>query len=272
MNQPTPPLYSGPNPTDSTETNASGMDKFTLKCKDYINDPEEKKFYNELLFSEVAPKYDFVTKALSLGRDGAWKKHLVNVLPAELAAPECVDLACGTGDVSRLLSARYPQGHVVGIDLTAPMLELARTGDIPENLSYLQRDMNQTGLASNSVDIVTGSYALRNAPDLELALEETRRILKPGGYAAFLDFSKPSTRAFQIAEYWLLKSWGSWWGYVLHRNCEIYAYISNSLATFPDRTQLRKRFSDSGFTVTHSRRFYFGIMEMFVLTTDQHST
>lgn len=238
---------------------------FALKFSDYADQPDKKKFYNEQLFNEVAPKYDFVTKALSLGRDAAWKRHLVKALPKELTTPRCVDLACGTGDVSRLLASQYPQGTVIGLDLTKSMLDLAQKQSVPTNLSFMQRDMCDTGIKSDSIDIITGSYALRNAPDLGLALAEIKRILKPGGVAAFLDFSKPSFRPLQVVEYGLLKFWGSFWGLVLHENPDIYAYISESLTTFPNRIHLRESMANHGFSITASRRFYFGIMEMLVL-------
>ncbi len=240
---------------------------FTLKCSEYIGQPEKKKYYNEQLFSVVAPKYDFITRALSLGRDGAWKRQLVNALPTDMPAPRCVDLACGTGDVCQLLADRYPHGTVIGIDLTEAMLQLAKQRKQPANLSFVQRDMCATGLESGSVDVVTGSYALRNSPDLEQALVEVRRILKPGGVAAFLDFSKPVTPSLQTAEYLLLKSWGSFWGVMLHGNHEVYAYIAESLAAFPDRAALRVCASRCGFTVTASRRFFLGVLEMLVFTT-----
>jgi demethylmenaquinone methyltransferase/2-methoxy-6-polyprenyl-1,4-benzoquinol methylase len=238
---------------------------FTLNYSDHRHHPAGKKYYNEQLFSEVAPKYDLVTKALSLGRDAAWKRQLVNALPEEISNPNCVDLACGTGDLCLLLAKRYPQGTVTGIDLTESMLTQARQRRVPGNVAFAQCDMCDTGIESSSVDIVTGSYALRNAPDLELALTEIERILKPGGVAAFLDFSKPTYRPMQVAEYWLLKSWGSFWGWALHGNPEIYAYIAESLALFPDRIHLRTRLSEHGLEPTASRRFFFGIVEL--LTT-----
>jgi len=238
---------------------------FALKFGDHADLPDKKKFYNEQLFEEVAPKYDFVTKALSLGRDAAWKRQLVNALPEKIATPRCVDLACGTGDVSLLLADRYPNGTVIGLDLTESMLGLAKQRQIPKNLSFTQCDMCDTGIESGSADIVTGSYALRNAPDLQKVLAETVRILKPGGVAAFLDFSKPSTPSLQVAEYWLLKAWESFWGVTLHRNHAVYAYIAESLALFPDRALLRKYVSGHGFSIVDSRRFYFGILEMFIL-------
>lgn len=238
---------------------------FDLKFSQYANQPEKKKFYNEQLFEEVAPQYDFVTKALSLGRDAAWKRYLINALPDDVKSPRCVDLACGTGDVSFLLAEKYLQGMVTGIDLTESMLKLAKKRTLPVNLSFAQADMCNTGIEAGSVDIVTGSYALRNAPDLEQAIVEIKRILKPSGIAAFLDFSKPSARPLQIGEYWLLKSWGSFWGLALHRNSEVYAYIAESLASFPNRSDLHEYLSDYGFSVTNSRTFYFGMLEMLVL-------
>lgn len=237
---------------------------FTLKIGEHIHQPDKKRLYNEQLFAEVAPRYDFVTKALSLGRDAAWKRQLVNALPSSMSAPRCIDLACGTGDVTRLLAERYPDGAITGIDLTKPMLELAQQRHLPSNVSLLHADMCDTGIEPGTIDVVTGSYALRNAPDLGKVLAEVRRIMKPDGIAAFLDFSKPASRRLQIAEYLLLKYWGSFWGRVLHRNPEVYAYIAESLALFPDRQGLRATIAGLGFEVVAERRFYFGILEMLV--------
>ena len=238
---------------------------FTLHFRDHVDLPERKKLFNERLFTEVAPKYDFVTRVLSVGRDAAWKRHLVGALP-DLAAPHCVDLACGTGDVSFLLARKYPRGTVVGLDLTDSMLRIAARRAPPANLTLTRQDMCATGLPSAAADIVTGSYALRNAPDLDCALEEIGRLLKPGGVAAFLDFSKPRARFPQAVEYGMLKSWGSLWGLLLHGNHEVYAYIADSLRAFPDRAGLHDRVTRHGLTIVKSRRFYFGVMELLVLT------
>ena len=94
------------------------------------------------------------------------------------------------------------------------------------------------------MDIVTGGYALRNAPDLGTAIDEISRVLKPCGVAAFLDFSKPSGKILQKMEYWALKTWTGPWGTLLHRNREVYRYIAESLQPFPDRSQLRDIFRD----------------------------
>jgi demethylmenaquinone methyltransferase/2-methoxy-6-polyprenyl-1,4-benzoquinol methylase len=235
-----------------------------LKIRDHLLIPERKKSYNEWHFSEAAPRYDLATRAMSLGRDAAWKRCLVGALPA-WSSPSCADLACGTGDVSFLLAEKYPGGRVVGLDLAEPMLEVARKRNRHGNVRFTRQDMCGTDFDGESFDIVTGSYALRNAPQLGKAFDEIRRILKPGGVAAFLDFSKPKNPFLQSLQHRLLSTWCGLWGYLLHRNPEIHGYIAASLETFPDRARLRKLLSESGFDLTRSRLCYLGILELIVL-------
>lgn len=238
--------------------------RFSLKIKDHIHTPESKRVYNEQHFSEAASRYDFATRAMSLGRDAAWKRQLVAILP-DLPAPTCVDLACGTGDIAFLLAEKYPQGQVLGIDLTEPMLALARARNCSKRVDFLCGDMANTGLPEDCADIVTGSYAVRNAPELRQAFKEIHRILKPAGVVALLDFSKPPNRFLQSLQFAILKYWCGFWGLVLHGNPEVHAYIAASLDCFPDREQLRTLIDETGFVVSRSRRFYFGVLELLVL-------
>ena len=237
---------------------------FDLKIRDHILLPAKKRLYNERHFTAAAPRYDLATRAMSLGRDAAWKKALVAALP-DHPSPVCVDLACGTGDLALLLAHRYPRGTIVGLDLTGPMLTIARKRDLGRQIRFTRQDMGAIGIATASVDIVAGSYALRNAPDLGGALDEIARILKPGGVAAFLDFARPATRCLQAPEYWLLRGWCGFWGLALHRNFEIHAYIAPSLELFPDRAHLRAMFAGGGFELVASRAFFLGIIELLVL-------
>jgi ubiquinone/menaquinone biosynthesis methyltransferase len=239
-------------------------DRFVLKIGDHLENAETKKHYNERLFCEVAPRYDFITRALSFGRDAAWKRTLVSLLPAH-ESPVCVDLACGTGDLTFLLAHKYPAGRIVGLDITEPMLDIARDRNAYSNASFVTQDMRSIETASASVDIVTGGYALRNAPDLGTAIDEIARVLKPGGVAAFLDFSKPGANIPQRMEYWGLKIWTGLWGVLLHRNHEVYCYIAESLQRFPDRQQLRSMFLQRGFSIVDFRRFFGGITELLVV-------
>jgi demethylmenaquinone methyltransferase/2-methoxy-6-polyprenyl-1,4-benzoquinol methylase len=234
-----------------------------------LGDPARKRALNERLFTTVAPRYDLVTRVLSFGRDGAWKRALIAALP-DVGAPRCLDLACGTGDIAGLLARRYPDGAVEGIDLTEPMLVLARKrhacppAERPGHLRFSQQDMNALEAADGSVDVVTGGYALRNAPDLGRALQEVRRVLKPGGTAAFLDFSKPVSALGRRLQLAVLGFWGGLWGLLLHGDPGVYAYLAHSLARFPDRRAFRLQMEAAGFEVVLVRRFFLGIMELMV--------
>lgn len=242
----------------------SASHKFSLKIKDYIHTPERKREYNKQHFGEAARHYDFATRAMSLGRDAAWKRQLVAALP-RFPAPVCVDLACGTGDISFLLAKKYPAGKIIGIDLTEAMLQLARQRSASANVEFMRQDMGATSFADASVDIVTGGYAVRNAAELQQVFDEIHRILRPGGFVALLDFSKPPSPWFQKIQYLVLKYWCGLWGLLLHGNPEVHAYISASLKAFPDRLQLRDLLADSGFVLSKSRQFYFETLELLVL-------
>jgi ubiquinone/menaquinone biosynthesis methyltransferase len=239
-------------------------EKFSLKIKDHIHTPDRKRIYNEQHFTEAASHYDFATRAMSFGRDAAWKRAMVAALP-EVPAPLSIDLACGTGDIAFLLAERYPQGQVLGIDLTEPMLAQARKRNCNRQVEFLCGDMAATGLPDACADIITGSYAVRNAPELGQAFQEIYRLLKPSGVVALLDFSKPPSRFLQRLQYIILKCWCGFWGFALHGNTEVHAYIAASLEHFPDRKQLRELIEETGLVISHSRCFYFGILELLLL-------
>ena len=237
---------------------------FDLKIGDHLEDAEKKKYYNERLFSEVAPRYDFITRVLSFGRDAAWKRALISSLPYH-ESPVCLDLACGTGDISFLLADKYTRGRISGLDITEPMLDIARQRNNRPNVSFVNQNMGSLEIPSETADIITGGYALRNAPHLETVIDEIGRVLKPRGVAAFLDFSKPDASIPQKIEYWCLKIWTGLWGVLLHRNHEVYSYIAESLRRFPDRRHLRNLFQEKGFSVVDSRSFFGGITELLVV-------
>jgi demethylmenaquinone methyltransferase/2-methoxy-6-polyprenyl-1,4-benzoquinol methylase len=232
--------------------------KFSLRIGDHLQAADSKRFYNEQVFTEIAPRYDFITRGLSFWRDAAWKRTLIQWLPG-LTAPLCLDLACGTGDISGLLAEKYTDGTIVGLDITESMLQLARARHTQPSLSFRQGDMAALPYADESADIITGGYALRNAPDLGVTLHEIQRVLKPGGVAAFLDFSKPDGAFAQRVEYAVLKGWTGLWGLALHGNHEVYSYIAESLALYPSRSELVRRFAAHGLVVQRSQLNFFGI-------------
>jgi ubiquinone/menaquinone biosynthesis methyltransferase len=228
---------------------------------DTLESAPDKRRYNQKLFSIVAPRYDRATVALSFGRDAFWKRKLVASLP-RLENGTIADIACGTGDVTALLCKAYSGCRVFGIDLSPPMLAAGRRqGNIG---TAAVQDMATLGLRDASCEIVTGCYALRNAPDIRCALREVRRVLTNEGTAAFLDFSRPENRAVAAVQHLLLGFWGSVWGIILHGNPAVYSYIARSLRYFPRRMELRRCMKEAGFAVIQSQQFFWGMLELLI--------
>jgi demethylmenaquinone methyltransferase/2-methoxy-6-polyprenyl-1,4-benzoquinol methylase len=238
--------------------------QLTLKIGDHLQTADKKKYFNEEMFSVIAPRYDFITRLFSFWQDASWKRGLIAALPPK-PAPTCLDLACGTGDIAFLLAQKYPQGNITGLDLTEDMLILARQFNKHTNVSFVKGDMGKLEVNAETIDVITGGYALRNAPDLKQTIQEIHRVLKPGGVAAFLDFSKPNGKLAQTIEYYILKGWTGLWGIILNGNHEVYSYIAESLNAFPDRQELRRLFEQQGFAVTVSKLHFLGITETFIV-------
>lgn len=240
------------------------MASFSYDSSDYLDDPEKKRFLNEKLFREVARRYDALTRVLSFGRDAVWKRRLVARLP-EHEAPVCLDIACGTGDLAKLVFEKYRGSRLIALDLTYPMLALAKNRLHPDDILWSVQDMMQMAVESGSVDILTGGYALRNSPDLVRTIGEINRVLRPGATAAFLDFSKPPSRLLQFIEYWVLFLWGSLWGFLIYGSGEICAYIAKSLSRFPDSAELRALFLEQGFEVIVWEKYFLGVSSAIVV-------
>ncbi len=230
-----------------------------IQIREDLEHPNTKRELNKKLFTIVAPKYALVTKLLSFGCDVLWKKSMVQQLP-NMTEPQCLDLACGPGDICFLLAKRYPQGKIMGVDITPAMLTLAQAHALPKNISFIQADMATPPITDHSLDIITGGYALRNAPDLDQLLETIWKKLKPGGVASFLDFSKSDNLSTQKIHNRLLILWTGLWGLLLHANPAIYNYIAASLNTFPSQKALQEKITKLGFVDYQCHYYHTGFV------------
>ena len=156
-----------------------------------FDSPEAKRRYNARLFTTIAGRYDFITRLLSYGRDQAWKRDLM-AQAAIAPGQRVLDLATGTGDLA--LAAAAQGAVVVGLDLAPRMIRLARAKPGAGAVRFLVGDMTSLPLPPASVDVVTTGYGLRNVPDLDRAIAEIARVLRPGGRFLSLDFEKPAHR------------------------------------------------------------------------------
>jgi len=206
------------------------------------------------MFSTVAPRYDFITRAFSYGMDRHWKR--LGVERARLPKrPVVLDLASGTGDFSMLAARRYPGAHTVAVDLTERMLQLARRRGLE---CAVCADAGRLPFASQSFDCVFIGYGLRNFPDLRLAVAEIERVTRPGGLLVSLDFFLPANHLLRSLYLAYLYAQGTFWGFVLHGRPRVYTYIPDSLRCFVSIDEFSSLLRHSGYTAVDARRYVLG--------------
>ncbi|HRK34283.1 MAG TPA: bifunctional demethylmenaquinone methyltransferase/2-methoxy-6-polyprenyl-1,4-benzoquinol methylase UbiE [Candidatus Hydrogenedentes bacterium] len=222
----------------------SSIGKYTDKATPPRNDAWR-------MFDRIAHRYDFLNHVLSMRRDVAWRKRLSDLLPSRNDL-RVLDLATGTGDV--LLALRSDCARVrsgIGVDMAAKMLALGKqkfedTGHATA-LRMVRGDATCLAIASDRFDVVTNSFGIRNVSDVDAALREMRRVLKPGGRALILEFSLPSNAILR-------------WGYLLYfrhvlphiggivsGDSYAYRYLNQTVETFPYGDAFCERMRAAGF-------------------------
>jgi len=230
--------------------------------------PEHKRRHVRKLFATIADRYDFITVALSFGRDRAWKRRLAR--EAQLHhGDRVIDLACGTGDIA--FAAALYGAEVVGLEVTMRMIELARakerlarTRGLSPTPRFTVGDMMALPFADASADVITTGYGLRNVPALEDAVDEIVRVLKPGGRLLSLDFNRPRQAVVRTAYLGYLTVVGATLGWVLHRDPDTYRYIPESVRRYPGAHGVSELLQARGFDDVRVIPIFGGFMTLHV--------
>jgi demethylmenaquinone methyltransferase/2-methoxy-6-polyprenyl-1,4-benzoquinol methylase len=219
--------------------------------------PETKRTYVRKLFATIADRYDLITAVLSYGQDKRWKAKLVSLADVR-RGERALDLAAGTGDIAFAVAARGAK--TIGLDITHRMLRLAqlRQGEV----DLITGDMTSLPFRSSSFDLVTTGYGLRNVPDLNTAIDEIARVLKPGGRLLSLDFNRPENAIVRSAYLGYLTVVGSTLGWILHRDPDTYRYIPASIRRYPGAGGVADRLAARGFDHVTVIPLLFGLMSL----------
>jgi demethylmenaquinone methyltransferase/2-methoxy-6-polyprenyl-1,4-benzoquinol methylase len=213
--------------------------------------PGEKTRRVTAVFESVAKKYDVMNDLMSLGLHRVWKRFAVELVGAR-PGHRILDLACGTGDLTALLSGAVgPRGEVVASDINASMIAegRARLTDrgIVGNVSYARADAANLPFLSESFDAVTIAFGLRNVTYKDRALKEMRRVLKLGGKLVVLEFSKPVLPGLQPVydaySFKLLPLMGR----LVAQDADSYRYLAESIRMHPDQPALKAMLEAAGF-------------------------
>jgi demethylmenaquinone methyltransferase/2-methoxy-6-polyprenyl-1,4-benzoquinol methylase len=232
----------------------------TKSLRERLATPDSKRRVTRAVFATIADRYDLITVVLSYGRDRAWKRRLVERARLQ-SGGRALDLATGTGDIAFGLSRKGVA--VIGLDITPRMIELAsarRAGPVAP--AFVVGDMQALPFPDSSFDVVTTGYGLRNVPDLEQALEEIARVLRPGGRLWSLDFNRPENAIVRTAYLGYLTLVGGVLGWLLHRDGDMYRYIPASIRTYPGAERVARMMNARGFADARYYPVLGGLMAM----------
>jgi demethylmenaquinone methyltransferase/2-methoxy-6-polyprenyl-1,4-benzoquinol methylase len=214
---------------------------------------EEKQRAVRSMFDAIAPRYDLVNRIMTFRMDVGWRRTSVRALRLPTSST-IVDLACGTGDLCRELSAF---GHrPIGLDLSFGMLAAART-----HAPLVQGDALRLPFPDGSVDGVTCGFALRNLVDLAGSLAELGRVVRPGGRIALLEVAAPESRVLRWGH-------GIYFGKVVPRigallsDADAYRYLPRSVEYLPPPAELVGLVRDAGFPDAERRLLSQGISQL----------
>jgi len=205
-------------------------------------------------FDAIAPRYDLANRILSLGVDLHWRRLAVRQLRGLPAEAVVLDLACGTGDMTRELFRQRRAARVVGADLSSAMLRLAidklpRRGTAsPGRIDLVNAPAEALPFRDATFDGVVIAFGIRNVPDYRAGLREMRRVLRVGGRACILEFSTPPSRllwrAYNYYFYNVLPRIGG----LLTRRQQAYRYLTTSVTEFPGPGEFGSAMEEAGFS------------------------
>jgi demethylmenaquinone methyltransferase / 2-methoxy-6-polyprenyl-1,4-benzoquinol methylase len=217
------------------------------------------------MFGRIAPRYDLLNHLLSMNIDRYWRARTVAQVSSVLSKPESrvLDVCCGTGDLMLALETRGG-AQVYGSDFCHPMLVAARhkveRGRARSKL--FEADALRLPLADASLDLITIAFGFRNLANYQHGLEELRRVLRPGGLAAILEFSTPPNpvlaRLYGFYSRNILPTIGG----LISGSKEAYSYLPESVRKFPGATDLADQMRAAGFANVRFERMTAGIVAL----------
>lgn len=207
------------------------------------------------MFDRIAPGYDRMNRLLTLKRDQAWRRTLLNRL-AIGPQDTVLDLACGTGDFAEMVQERG--ARVVGLDFSRQMLVHAGRRGLGGLL--IQGDANRLPLATDSVSVAVSGFALRNFVAIPPMLAELARVIAPGGRLGILEVDRPQSGFVRAGHAVYFDRVMPLAGRML-ADPTAYCYLSQSVVYLPPQKELVRMLQSAGFHQVRKKSFMFGAIQ-----------
>ncbi len=211
---------------------------------------QQRDLFIRQIFSTVAPYVDLLSSGFSFGFDHFWRLKTVS-LSGIRKGERVLDVCTGTGELAFLLSRRVgPRGSVTGADFCEEMLSRARkkTGRRHRNLSYVMSDAKQLPFPDDAFDAVTVAFGMRNIPDTLLALQEIKRVLKPGGKFICLELTRPRVKWFRSLYEWYVFRVMPFIGEIVVKTAAPYLYLPRSINAFYPPDDFKRIIAQCGYS------------------------
>lgn len=219
------------------------------------------------MFDKIAPSYDKLNHALSLGIDRRWRRSAVDAL-GRFNPQKILDIATGTGDFALLLAKRIEPQHITGADISEGMMAVGREkvakAGLQDIISFQWEDCTQLSFPDGSFDAVTSAYGVRNFQDLDAGLREMQRVLRQGGHLLIVELTPPP--CFPMKQlFWLYAHVVMpLVGRIISHDNSAYTYLPASMEAFPQAEQMEDILHRAGFSRVEWKRFTFGISTMYL--------
>lgn len=221
------------------------------------NQFEGKDVYVKDVFNDIAPYYDKMNDIMSVGMIKRWHKFMFKKA-GDISGFSVLDVGTGTGELAFISAKKVgPGGRVTGLDITPAMLEMAKQKvmdlDLPTEVDFVIGDALDMKLGDDLFDLVTSGYMLRNVTDIQKALNEMYRVLRPGGLAVVAELAKPRNRVIRWGHKVYLNRVVPFWGRkydkgkVIDGKQPAYDWLTSSLEGFPYGQEMLEIFRRAGF-------------------------
>ncbi len=218
------------------------------------------------MFNAIAFRYDFLNHFLSLGIDRRWRKRALLLLQ-DIQPKMMLDVATGTGDMAIMACKLLQPEKVAGIDISEGMLELGRgkieKAGLSGKISLQWGDSETISFPGGAFDAITVAFGVRNFENLEKGLTEMYRVLKPGGKAVILEFSRPTAfpvkQLFNFYFRYITPCIGKW----VAKNKAAYSYLPDSVRAFPQGAAMVDILKKTGYTQAVCIPLTFGICSIY---------
>ena len=235
------------------------------QVKQGFSAPEDRTNPIQDMFNAVAPRYDFLNGLLSAGCDRYWRKIAVDELKP-IANSFFLDVATGTADIALEVALR-DKSQIIGVDFSAAMLEIGKNKVVARNMQSSVRlfpgAAENLPLKSNSFDGAISAFGARNFADIDHAIDEFYRVLKPKGKIVILEFSFPQNGFLQ----WLYRLYFEKilpvMGRLVSGHKSAYSYLPDSVGAFPKGEAFASLLTKAGFESVTFKELTFGVTTIY---------